>query len=1136
MSRPHATILGVLLASGCIRQVGSGPFVGDCAEYPDGVYAYGQIGIGTCIAGPVDVSYIEKDGKTWLAVSNANPYLTFNSGSVLLIDWDSIDFSKAENHVSDLVAYATDAVHFPGQLGYLPDRDVLLVPDRYTPDATTNVGDDRVYVVDVADPENPALTTEGSWVTVGDDPQLVAVDAANDRAFVLNLTEHSISVLDTSQLPLSLIETALDARVLPATFAEASTTSDPIGGSQAEIDGATVVDATRLVSDRWMLTWIEGTFRLWAPDAEQGVAALDRWTTGLDGAYQRDAAVEAADVDAEALREPFIGYIGGVATMYAADEAGISSMLWNSSLHRWDRSLGRRVYTAGQAGFDAWVGAPSVVVVDGAAKLFFEVRDAVDGTPRVALATTSDGATFDGAEVVLEAPDGFVGVGAPFLRDDPLTGTLRAWVSLWDGTRWSIGHAESTDGGATWSAVQEILRDESGDIAAPVVTWVGGRYLLWASVADSSGSGWRYVSAWSADGLGWDGLSAAAVDAAPFDPLLPPRLGLEADPTSGWRVEGDNSGWLSTLATSGATYTGASGQGLNFRVASGFEVSGAVLGDSAANGLEPGSWAEIDGVPTLFVTATDGAGRASIAALQADSEGGYSVFAEDLVPTGVGGNTDGVRDPVVVRDAEGVYHLFYATTDARGVTRIRRSLSDDGVSFQPDPDDTGELVPAGTWDAVTQAPHSAFLREDGSIELWYSGSDGARSRIGSAVDDGTAFSVVGSGAENWQFETGSVGSFDGLGVEDPAYWRDGDTEHLWYSGFDGSRWRIGHAYRTVGSEEWTRSTAPGTEDPAPSLTGFPSGFAEFGVYAPVVGVPNAGGVDLWFAGSDGVEPRIGRARASGSRIFPQVRFPTAGDTLRFTSIAGTTGTAAIDLSQYVDGWTLDGTGASSLVLDAERGFLYVTSKRTNIITVIDVRDDSTDDFIDANVYDIEAVLPVRTANGPRGFRDFEPIPGTDRVYATSWNPDGLFVLDIGAVVDDDQKQSYPLEVVAALPLAYGAEDEGAATQSGVRAADDQITGGDMAVAGDLLLVPHFQDNSLSVVDLAMGANGQEIRHLAHIGENPHLVRVSPDGRRAVVANYAGVIDDRRVESNLAVVDLDPDSPTYLQVLTRITNQ
>ena len=61
VNRPHATILSFLLAAGCIRQVGSGPFVGDCAEYPDGVYTYGQIGIGTCIAGPVDIEFIEKD-------------------------------------------------------------------------------------------------------------------------------------------------------------------------------------------------------------------------------------------------------------------------------------------------------------------------------------------------------------------------------------------------------------------------------------------------------------------------------------------------------------------------------------------------------------------------------------------------------------------------------------------------------------------------------------------------------------------------------------------------------------------------------------------------------------------------------------------------------------------------------------------------------------------------------------------------------------------------------------------------------------------------------------------------------------------------------------------------------------------
>ena len=38
----------------CVRD-GSLPNVGPCADYPEGVYEYGKIGIGSCLAGPTDL-------------------------------------------------------------------------------------------------------------------------------------------------------------------------------------------------------------------------------------------------------------------------------------------------------------------------------------------------------------------------------------------------------------------------------------------------------------------------------------------------------------------------------------------------------------------------------------------------------------------------------------------------------------------------------------------------------------------------------------------------------------------------------------------------------------------------------------------------------------------------------------------------------------------------------------------------------------------------------------------------------------------------------------------------------------------------------------------------------------------------
>src|SRR6185503_10887795 len=90
--------------------------------------------------------------------------------------------------------------------------------------------------------------------------------------------------------------------------------------------------------------------------------------------------------------------------------------------------------------------------------------------------------------------------------------------------------------------------------------------------------------------------------------------------------------------------------------------------------------------------------------------------------------------------------------------------------------------------------------------------------------------------------------------------------------------------------------------------------------------------------------------------------------------------------------------------------------------------------------------------------------------------------------------------VATLPLPDFAEDAGVDTLA-------TFGGAGMALTGRLLLTTHFRGNGVSVLDRDLGAWGEEIAWIQDIGENPHVVRVSPDGRWAVVANYLGDVED-----------------------------
>ena len=55
-----AGVLLLLSLVGCIVEAPL-PELGDCAVYPDGIYDYGEIGIGTCLSGPTELRFVEDD-------------------------------------------------------------------------------------------------------------------------------------------------------------------------------------------------------------------------------------------------------------------------------------------------------------------------------------------------------------------------------------------------------------------------------------------------------------------------------------------------------------------------------------------------------------------------------------------------------------------------------------------------------------------------------------------------------------------------------------------------------------------------------------------------------------------------------------------------------------------------------------------------------------------------------------------------------------------------------------------------------------------------------------------------------------------------------------------------------------------
>jgi DNA-binding beta-propeller fold protein YncE len=1130
-------LLSLLLLPACIEQIGPGPDLGQCAQPPDRIHTFGEVGIGTCLAGPADLHFFEQEGTTWLAVANANPFLNFETGSVLLIDWDSVDFDTPENHIDELDAHALAMDNYVGGVGYVADpfKQVLLVSGRLSEGSRTRSHNDELWVVDVADPAEPVPWALGDHLTLKDDPQPIVVHPEFDRAYVGNITDHSVSVLDTSGAPIESIDVAPRVTLGGDRFYDSDWS-----GSRAEAD-LSVLIGEDVPNERWTLSWLDASHRIWVP--EQG--GLRRWNYGGLDYSTGNSGVELDPEDSG-------GLITGVSDPFYAIQLGAPQMLFGNRGHIWgvehfsasvwDWSRLIPYVVSGEEGeWDGWLDAPSVLTTPDADLVFYDARSEEGAPASIGVALLAEGVSARLLEPVLEPEGDWVSFEDPFVRNDALAQLSRMWLSIWDGEHWSIGLAETADG-LEWPAPVEVLAADDMDVAAPAVTYVNGRYRMWAALGD--GEQWQIAEAWSRDGMEWSDLTPVVPLADPYDPTRPPRVALQNDSAGGFRVEGDTLGEQSGIAIAGSTYL-AGLNGFTIRVSNSFEISPRDLDDTAVNGVIPVSSATSGDTPRLYVTTIDGSDRRGMAVLERP-DGRWIALAEDLVPPGMGGNDAGVESPVVL-ESGGLWHMYYGAWGADGSVRLHRATSADGVSWEPS---TISTPTRDTWENLARIPHSWEPLDDGGIRVWYAATDGTQSRIGAMVSTDLETFTADPGLDNpWHLGPGAAGEFDDSGVRDPAVYRDGDTTHLWYSGYDGDSWAIGHATRAVEDPEWRRSKHPVTGENQPNLFGVSRTFSAHGALSPVLLVDGGGddpvSVEALYAGFDGAKYRVGAATGDLTRLFPTFTFPTAGDRLVFSTFRGDSTGGVVELEQNIDGFYVSGQGTSQIRLDEARGFLYVAAKRTNrpsnFIYVVDVRDDSVTGYQDSNYLDIESILQVSQTIYSSGFRDVVAVPGTDRLYATGHVPEGVTVFDLSSLVDDAQKDVIPDAAVASLPLLrvssrtpirpYQDEDAGADTLA-------RFNGAGMALSpsSDLLFVTSFRENALVVYDLELGPWGEEIRRITGLGENPHLVRLTPDGRYAVVANYLGDVEDGVVHSTLAVVDIDPTSDTFLDVVTRIKNR
>ena len=1121
----------LLLLTGCVRE-NSLPRVGECAEYPDGTYAHGQIGIGTCIAGPTSLRFAGDPEAPVLLVSNANPYRTFEGGSVLAIPWSSVDLLDDRNLIHTLNPAAVGLPNFASSLAI--HGDLGLIGVRESDGARTRVHDDSVWLLDLSDPARPVLsdrgTRGGAEVEVMSDPVDVVVDPETGLAFVANRTSHTISVLDTTGDTVKVIQPWPEHVVTAAVF-----TDQDDSGANASLLDFLILDPERLPNDSWTLTWVDGTYRLWMP----GQWGLWRATNHGDATYARSALgiemdLDDAPEDVLEIADPHHMATSPAFMLYAG-AGDIRAALAGEYVGDWTHQPVPLL--SGQNGrWDAHLGGPAVAVAEGLTTLFYD--GTAEGLGAAEASAIGAAASLSGGPFVrldsrplLEPEHAHEGehIADPYLVFDVEAQRWRMYYSAFDGVQWTVGHATSTDL-VSWTQDDTpiFVPADGSQAAAPVVHPASGAWRMW--YARWNGTRWSVGAATSPDGTHWTD-QGRVISYHPDVNVhaYPPGPALQGGETAAFQVRGEHTDLLGAPLTPSVPYL-AEFQGWAAEVIAGHHLNAGAAGPDSVGGIRVDSLdLDGDGAGRAWLTLTSRSGHTRIGMADVADDDLSAHWGATFKGSGSGFDRGGVSSPVVFWDGT-AWRMLYAGFK-KGRSTIGLATSADGLTWASEGQALGT---AGDWESVSLVPNSVQALDGGGFRLWYAGTDGARWRVGSArSEDGQSWTRE-PGLRGYVFAPGAPGEWDDSGVRDAWVWSGADGDHMWYAGFDGDIWQIGHAFREPGEEEWIRFADPQTELARPVLSTFGSQFHPDGVRRPVV-QPTEDGFSIWFAGRYSGVNRVGRAAGTEAIALNKTpRRPSVGDTLRFDTQHGDAEQWSIPLDTMVDDSTASGQGLTSLSLDAERGMLYAVSKLRGYIYVIDIRDDSDvagTGFRDLNYLDVEALLVAETSSQATGFRQVVAVPGSDKLIAVCDAPETLAVLDLSALVDDAASDVIENVAVGWLPAPRGDErDEGTDNRSSVGPA--QVL---LHPDGRRLFASHFNRNSITTYDLTLGPYGTQIRETPLVGENPYSLVLSPDERFLVFGNYTGDVDGNQSSSTLGVLDVDENSPTYLEVRTWIAN-
>jgi len=187
-----------------------------------------------------------------------------------------------------------------------------------------------------------------------------------------------------------------------------------------------------------------------------------------------------------------------------------------------------------------------------------------------------------------------------------------------------------------------------------------------------------------------------------------------------------------------------------------------------------------------------------------------------MATTGIGDRAH-VYHPSVIRDGD-TYKMWYTGEDSGNVPRIYMATSSDGLIWTkennsiPSRDDStnGRIALGASVSGVgdkNRVSDPSVIKDGTEYKMWYAGYDGSNWRIYMATSvDGLTWNKVDNStpinsndiSTQGRIPRGEAGTGDRTHVRSPIVIKDADVYKMWYTGYDGSYWRIFYATSTDG--------------------------------------------------------------------------------------------------------------------------------------------------------------------------------------------------------------------------------------------------------------------------------------------------------------------------------------------------